>query len=134
LPRSGSRVRAPSPAPIFQAHGFLKHMAFSSTWLAIGPSEQPTRRNAAVVRGRDASTSSPPIGPAKHDAALWLDVNGLERACVFLFPASLVDEKPPQLLMGLHPKHRIDPVFLEHRVPGRLIDRHVGDQFEIVTQ
>jgi hypothetical protein len=64
---------------------------------------------------------------------VMLDVNALIRACVFLLPASLGHEKPPQVFMRLHPKHGIDVVFLKHRVPGGLIDLPFG-QFEIVTQ
>src|SRR3954462_11862360 len=53
------------------------------------------------------------------------DVDALIRAGVLLFPAALVDQESPQLLMRLHPEHRIDPVFLDHTVPGGLIDLHV---------
>src|SRR6476660_5474582 len=70
---------------------------------------------------------------AAQEHALWLDVNALIHACVFLFPTSLVHEKPPQFLMRLHPKHRIDLVFLEHGIPGGLINLPLY-QLDIVTQ
>jgi len=63
---------------------------------------------------------------------LWLDVDALIQSCVFLLPASLTHEKPPQLFMRLHPKHRIDLVFLKHRVPGGFINLWFR-QLEIVA-
>jgi len=74
----------------------------------------------------------PRLAAQKHDA-LWLNVNAFIHSCVFLLPTSLIHEKPPQLFMGLHPKHRIDLVFLKHRVPGGLTNLQF-DQFEIVAQ
>jgi hypothetical protein len=81
----------------------------------------------AVVKNGNPSSRS-----MTANTALWLNVDALVQSCVFLPPTSLVDEKPPQLFMRLHPKHRIDPVFLKHRVPGGLIDLHF-DQLEIIT-
>src|SRR5579883_2517546 len=62
-----------------------------------------------------------------------LDVNGLVRSGVLFFPASLGYEKPSQLFVRLHPKHRIDLILLKHGIPSCLINLLL-DQLEIVTQ
>jgi len=80
------------------------------------------RRQSGRHRTIGTSQANVATRSAAQEHALWLDVNALIHACVFLFPTSLVHEKPPQFLMRLHPKHRIDLVFLEHGIPGGLIN------------
>jgi hypothetical protein len=62
------------------------------------------------------------IAAQRHNTALWLDVNARIQSCVCLLPTSLLHEKLPYLFMCLHPKHRVDFVFLKHRVPSGLIN------------
>ena len=60
-------------------------------------------------------------------------LNALVRSRVFLFPTTLVYEELSELLMILHPKHCVDPIFFQHGIP-RAPSTSPVNQTEIVSQ
>src|SRR5580658_3315601 len=73
--------------------------------------KSPPRLNLSALQNEKARFIAGPF-------SLGLHINAGIGAAIGFLPAALADQETSQLFMRVHPQHRVDMIFCEHRIPG----------------